>query len=464
LGLYTVMGIPSYFSYIIRKHPYIITRLQQADNLYLDSNSIIYDMVSSLEVCTEEILAKAVCEKIDYYLNLVNPKRVIVAFDGIPPMAKIKQQRERRYKSWIMPSKSGGWNTLQITPGTSFMTYLDRVLNKHFANYTTKYDYFQLSTSVESGEGEHKIFTHIRDHPEAHISQRTLVYGLDSDLIVLGLNHLIYGEIRLLREAPAFMLDDRELHVLDLPKLAEGICEVIGPTKLPDYILMTLLLGNDFMPHFPALNLRTTGFDTLLKTYTSCMSPTDHLFDQEINWDQVTKFFKQLSVREHSIIAKEYHARNRLRVDTSTEEKKAMNLPILQREVEHGICPIQNGWEKRYYKALFKDEKIETICKNYTDMLQWNMQYYTKGCMDWTLQYHYMYPPLLVDLVQHLPSQTVHTYNQTKLTSPELLRYVLPPIYHNYIPNGCSQESLKPKLVWAYCRYSWESHVDFHCQ
>jgi 5'-3' exoribonuclease 1 len=458
------MGIPSYFSYIIRKHPYIITRLQQADNLYLDSNSIIYDMVASLEVCTEEILAKAVCEKIDYYLKLINPKRVIIAFDGVPPMAKIKQQRERRYKSWIMPSKSCKWNTLQITPGTSFMTYLDRALNKHFANYAPNYEHFQLSTSVEAGEGEHKIFAHIRSHPELHRSCKTLVYGLDSDLIVLGLNHLQYGEIRLLREAPAFMLDDRELHVLDLPKLAEGICEIIGPTKLPDYIFMTLLLGNDFMPHFPALNLRTNGFDTLLKTYTSCMSPTQHLFDKEIQWDQVARFIKLLGTREHSIMVKEYLARNKLKVDTSTEEKKEMNLPLLQREMEHTICPIRPGWEKRYYDTLFKETNIEVICKNYTDMLQWNMQYYTTGCMDWSIKYKYMYPPLLTDLWKNIPVQTIHTYNQTILTPSELLRYVLPPLYHDYIPGGSSQESIKPKLVWAYCRYTWESHVDFHCQ
>jgi len=114
-------------------------------------------MVASLKVCTDELLAQAVCDKIDEYLKLIEPKRVIIAFDGVPPMAKIKQQRERRYKSWMMPGKPG-WNTLQITPGTSFMTYLDKVLHKHFAKYAAKYDYFKLSTSVEPGEGEHKIF------------------------------------------------------------------------------------------------------------------------------------------------------------------------------------------------------------------------------------------------------------------------------------------------------------------
>ena len=453
------MGIPSYFSYIIRKHPYIITRLQKADNLYLDSNSIIYDMVASLQVCTDELVAQAVCDKIDEYLKLIEPKRVFIAFDGVPPMAKIKQQRERRYKSWIMPGKTG-WNTLQITPGTSFMTYLDTVLKQHFEKYSMRYDFFKLSTSIESGEGEHKIFEHIRAYPEAHRDTKTLVYGLDSDLIVLALNHLKYGNIRLLREAPAFMLEDRELHILDIPKLADGICELIGPTKLPDYILMTLFLGNDFMPHFPALNLRTTGFDTLLKTYQQCMK-TERLFDGEIQWEQLARFVKALSLQETSIMSREYYARNRIRADTSTEEKAQMNLPILQREMEHYICPIRAGWEKRYYDTLLKSSNVESICKNYTDMLRWNMQYYTTGCMDWTIQYHYMYPPLLVDLVQHLPRQLIHTSDTTTLTPSKLLHYVLPSVYHDYIPGGRAIESVKPKLVWAYCRYVWESHVDF---
>jgi 5'-3' exonuclease len=455
------MGIPSYFSYIIRKHPYIVTKLQRADNLYLDSNSIIYDVVASLEVCTEETIMKMVCEKIDDYLKLVQPKRVIVAFDGVPPMAKIKQQRERRFKSWLIPSKPTSWNTLQITPGTAFMKNLDVVLHNYFATYDTKYDYFKLSTSVEEGEGEHKIFAHIREYPEYHKTHKTLVYGLDSDLIVLSLNHLQYGDIRLLREAPAFMMDDRELHVLDVPKLAEGICELIGP-KLPDYIFMTLLLGNDFMPHFPALNLRTSGFDTLLQTYTSCMGPTDRLFDEEIQWSHVKRFIQALSDKEHGIMVKEYHARNRLRVDVSTEEKKNTNMPILQREKEHAICPVQKGWEKRYYQTLFHTPNIPMICKNYTDMLQWNMKYYTTGCMDWSIYYHYMYPPLLVDLVQHLPTQTIHTYNRQVMSPSDLLRYVLPSPYHGFIPGGESFVSKQPKLVWAYCRYQWESHVDFN--
>jgi len=454
------MGIPSYFSYIIRKHPYIITSLTKAHNLYLDSNSIIYDMVHSIDPGDkfEERLIKAVCDKIDYYLYLVNPKRVIIAFDGVPPMAKVKQQRERRYKSWIIPGPDSAWNTLQITPGTIFMDKLDASLKSHFKYYDQKYDYFKLSTSKEKGEGEHKIFEFIRKNPDYHAFQKTLIYGLDSDLIVLSLNHLKFGDIKLLREAPAFMMQDKELHVLDVSKLADGICEIIG-NKIPDYIFMTLFLGNDFMPHFPALNLRTTGFDTLLQTYTSCILPHETMYDgDKINWSVVERFLNALSEKEHSIFIKEYHARNRIKVDTSTEDKKINNTPLLKREREHFICPIKEGWEHRYY-SLLNYAPIEKICKNYMDMLEWNITYYTIGCTNWSLYYEYSYPPLLIDLSKHVPQQTIISYNDTTLTSLELLKYVLPPPYYNYIPNEVSQEAEKPSLLWTYCRYIWESHV-----
>ena len=257
------MGIPSYFSYLLRRYPYIITSVQKADNLYLDSNSIIYDMASTITDTShfESTLIQKVCDKIDGYLSLIGPKRVFIAFDGVPPMAKIHQQRDRRYKSWVIQSmgKPTGWNTMQITPGTSFMNEMNRQLHLHFKHHAQRYESFQLSTSQDPGEGEHKLFQWIRDNPQLHANQKTLIYGLDSDLIILSLHHLHYGEIRLLREAPSFMLSDRELHVLDVPKLAESIRDVIGETKLSDYIFMTLFLGNDFMPHFPALNIRTTG-------------------------------------------------------------------------------------------------------------------------------------------------------------------------------------------------------------
>ena len=448
------MGIPSYFSYLLRKYPYLITSLQKADNLYLDSNSIIYDMVSTMK--NEQDLIKKVCEKIDYYLNLIEPKCVFIAFDGIPPMAKVKQQRERRFKGWLTQTPSA-WNTIQITPGTTFMNELDKGLTHYFRNHASRYDFFKLSTSKEAGEGEHKLFEWIRTHPELHQDKKTLIYGLDSDLIVLSLQHLQYGEIRLLREAPAFMLSDRELHILDIPLLAKSIEEVIGKDKLSDYILMTLFLGNDFMPHFPSIQLRTNGFDILFQIYISTIEPNEYLFQKEIQWNMLEKFIKALACKEEMCMIKEYHSRNRYQVDTSTEEKRQLNTPMLKREKEHFICPIKKGWQKRYYDTLLPvDPKI--VSDHYLKMFAWNMKYYTKGCTDWSYAYPYSYPPLLEDLAKYVKPSVEFSCNKV-LSEEELLSYVLPGPYHSFIPGKENKECTIPKLEWSYCRYLWESHV-----
>ena len=104
------MGIPSYFSYIVKNHPQIIRKyykdILKVDNLYLDCNSIIYDSYSKInfEKLTDTItksIIKQVILKIEEYISIINPsKNVIIAFDGVAPVAKLKQQRSRRYKSW----------------------------------------------------------------------------------------------------------------------------------------------------------------------------------------------------------------------------------------------------------------------------------------------------------------------------------------------------------------------------
>ena len=104
------MGIPSYFSYIVRSHRSIIRKYNTnlcIHNLYLDCNSIIYDIARTIKDAKhdkdfENKLIKAVCEKIVYYINIIQPKnRVFIAFDGVAPVAKLNQQKNRRYKSWL---------------------------------------------------------------------------------------------------------------------------------------------------------------------------------------------------------------------------------------------------------------------------------------------------------------------------------------------------------------------------
>ena len=88
------------------------------------------------------------------------------------------------------------------------------------------------------------------------------------------------------------------------------------------------------------------------------------------------------------------------------------------------------------------------------------MQYYTTGCVCWSLYYHYMYPPLLKDLVEHIPEKVVLEKGDEPWSESKLLSYVLPSAYHRFM-GGMDVEAELPTLEWSYCRYLWESHVSF---
>jgi 5'-3' exonuclease len=106
------MGIPSYFSNVVKRHKAIIKKLSglpRIHNLYMDTNGLIYDAVrivgSNRGISNDDYetrIIDTVCSKIDEYMKIFRPTdKLFIAFDGVAPVAKLNQQRERRYKSWF---------------------------------------------------------------------------------------------------------------------------------------------------------------------------------------------------------------------------------------------------------------------------------------------------------------------------------------------------------------------------
>ena len=103
------MGIPSFFSFIVKNHSNTLRKLSsnpiKVDNLYLDCNSIIYDAFYKMDTTTitEDIsyyIISCVIQTIKEYINLLKPtNNLMIAFDGVAPVAKLEQQRSRRFKS-----------------------------------------------------------------------------------------------------------------------------------------------------------------------------------------------------------------------------------------------------------------------------------------------------------------------------------------------------------------------------
>ena len=538
------MGIPSYFSYIVKNHPKIIKKyfkdVLKVDNLYLDCNSIIYDAYGKMtfdpksSVLTETIgltIIQQVIAKIEYYISIVEPqKTVIIAFDGVAPVAKLEQQRQRRYKSWYQNDISrqifkkvdtNAWNTAAITPGTIFMSELNSLIQKHFATIkflnNTPLNIL-VSGSNEAGEGEHKLFDYIRKNPEKHSEETSVIYGLDADLIMLSINHLpISPKIYLFRETPHFIqsidssLEPEANYFLDIPELTNAIIGYMNSNQLDDsekpnsnstmaynkvydYIFICFFLGNDFLPHFPAINIRTGGTDKMLNAYRATIKPDENLTDgKTINWANVRKLISFLAKQEEQFIIAEHKLRDRgennsrhfsKNVNKTTfaddEFKKFELTPTTDRELEKYINPFKPNWQQRYYRGLLgiRSDTTGQITKdvsiNYLQGLEWTMKYYTTGCADWRWQYKYSYPPLLQDLIKHVPlfpTEFVLEKPFNPVTEIVQLCYVLPKHSLNLLPKNLGQVLQKNykdwyradcEFVWAYCRYFWESHVQMN--
>ena len=212
----------------------------------MDSNSIIYDclhkMSNEYDVHKkdefERNLIKNTIMKIEEYISIISPsEKVYISFDGVAPVAKLEQQRTRRHKSLLEaklnkqlnPKYVESWDKISITPGTNFMRLLNKSVCDHFtsANATS---YYIVSGSNEVGEGEHKIFKYMRDNRLKLKNKAMVVYGLDADLIMLGLNHLdVSNQIYLFRETPEFIksidssLIPNENYMIYLNELSRGI-------------------------------------------------------------------------------------------------------------------------------------------------------------------------------------------------------------------------------------------------
>jgi len=526
------MGIPAYYGYLIKNYKKIIIQIKKmnnrSDNFYLDSNSIIYNCLIEMEGKFSKLfineLIKKICLQIDKYIKEVKPKKIVyISFDGVAPFAKLKQQKERRFKSKIIAElindmvkdtddeKEDAFDRTSITPGTYFMNELNKKVKEYFKGREKAYNVKKIivSGSDERGEGEHKIFDYIRNNKD--ISESHIIYGLDADLIILCLNHMyITKKIFLFRETPEFIknlspdMDPGDLYVMKIEELMYYVLMKMfgkdmrndknGVKCIKDYVFIMQFLGNDFMPHFPSLNIRTHGIGMLLETYKNILG-TKQLYIMENNtivWKNVRLLVGEFAKMELDNLKREYKIRDKMEmgvlrresqqpIDTEMSkeilEKAILNIPIKERELEKEIDPFSYYWENRYYKKLFGTERTEDnlkkICLNYIQGLEWNIKYYSSGCVNWKWKYNYCYPPLFQDLLKYIPLWDIEFIkeNNESISAVTQLAYVLPPSSLYLMPKQYQMRMIKYKhkkndvsLNWSFCRYFWESHFDFQLE
>lgn len=324
-------------------------------------------------------------------MNLVAKVRptdlLVVAIDGVVPVAKMNQQRWRRARSAMEKSLDNIFDSNAITPGTDFMLKLDAYLQDFFADPINQNRLPQTvvySSQRVVGEGEHKIMDLMRQGlypPGGHV-----IYGLDMDLIVLSLVSPVKG-ICLYRE------DQKE--TINIDNIANYLISRLGETGPMDFALMSFFVGNDFLPAQPAFANLGKSLNLMIDTLSKMGLP---LVDANgIIWANLRKFAQELSAEESHLLREESQIMYRYPSDL-------YEYAIQDRYFNYGR--FRDAW---YTWALGLDETvvnpqddINNMITNYIAMLDWIYRYYTLGlsAVDYYFYYHYYATPLLSDIVE----------------------------------------------------------------
>jgi hypothetical protein len=316
------MGILRYFGFMLQRYipPDLTFFPGNIDCLWFDMNGIIHEVrertIFDHPLLTGKDLEKMIFKNIIFRLESIvfrvskennNGQQLnwlIIAIDGIPPVAKMVKQRQGRFNSAIPKAstaqeaasvlaaaeeekraavkkaskteKKTGSN--EINPGTDFMIRLNKYLREYLKSPNGQKLYRNLIYSSMSvvGEAEHKIMDLLKQEP--FLNLRHIIHGLDADL--LHLTSLSPAEqIYLLRDNPV-----RPSHeprdpnkpiptdtwfYYSIPEVRKWVRHRMGNTAyaIQDYFFITLLMGNDFFPPQAALLDVYSSGDLLIETY-----------------------------------------------------------------------------------------------------------------------------------------------------------------------------------------------------
>jgi 5'-3' exonuclease len=365
------MGIPYYVASLIKSHKHIqkdVTRVE-ADVLGIDFNCFIHtylkasNPIGSIVVALHELLT-----------NVVQAKKVYIAFDGLVPMAKMVQQRYRRFRR---ADKTEDFDKHQISPGTPYMKELAKTLRFIFPDVI-------ISDTLERGEGEHKIFLWLRTLPENE-RRNICIYGLDADLVLIALAQSDVGDIRLLREK-----QDEGFSTFSVSGL-----KAVLPLDVEQYLRMSIMcFGNDFMPNLPMFSLREDGYARAL-FYAD--KDTAHK-------DELKVFLKRAKESDRRIVAADGHA---------LEQRYA--------------CHLMDG-------VLDWEPVVRAFWKTFA----WTMHYFkTSEVLDWEWYYPYPEAPLMTVLNDYeIFAEFTWEHPEPKFTVEDQLRFILPS--HSLTATGLS--------------------------
>jgi len=260
-------------------------------------------------------------------------------------------------------------------------------------------------------EGEHKVMSYIRrmkaeDPDWSKRGLRHIFYGLDADLIMLSLvthekNFMLLREKMSVRHSRGskpkdpinYVREDFELlEVALLRKMLalqfRGLNEDVElPFELKldrlidDFVFICMLIGNDFLPHLPSLDIADGSLNLMMSTYKDLLPVMGGYLTHKVSIHR-----PRLEIYLQAISQKE---------------------PLyFQHRAQEEKNPEMGGanYKDVYYQSKFgwapeETEKRREVVEDYITGLYWNLEYYHNGVRSWEWYFPHLYGPLLSDLV-----------------------------------------------------------------
>jgi 5'-3' exonuclease len=488
------MGVPGFFKWLKDNKKKLKSKNLIRDNinkkvkyLMLDTNCLLHPCVNCIkdkikdkkennktrEQIEDEIFL-LIETRIMEMIDKIKPEYIYIAIDGVAPIAKILQQRQRRHRYLYdtkIKLKYDNTNeeinnidevirndgitisrlpisSIELTPGTEYMERINKRMIELVKKIgeERKIKYIYSSYHVE-GEGEHKILQYIRKNVKSE--DTIVIYGLDADLLFLALSLGIEYDLYIMREKAVFqnktveIEDEIDYNYVEINELHLMINNL--NIKTNDFIMLCYLVGNDFIPGLLTTDIKRNGLDKIISSYEEARK----LFDKDIieknkdnkliiNYDLILEIFKKLEYTEWGI----WKNINRDKLEKSEIEKQKNFDKFISGENMNTECleKIEFSSETDYYNyylgindSVIDKSIIKKMVKNYITGMEWCINYYLDDCKSWSWGYNFMIAPLIKDIIKYFPKNIKLENDKRELCPVEQLLLAIPIDTYNYV-------------------------------
>jgi len=430
------MGIFNFYNWFKKNHGSHIRRVHflrpfsaPIDTLIIDMNGIFHTSAQRVHGYgrhktkqTAASVAEDIVASIHNIVKMTKPKKNLLLFvDGVAPACKMEQQRQRRFRN-ANEQTAGAFDPNCLSAGTEVMRELCAAVRRAIPTFKLN---VHLSDDLEAGEGEHKAMAYIREHKGLG---GVCIYGSDADLIILGLltNRFNFFVLREDNEGKHEIINVSGVAgvlktLMDWRMLHPSTRDYDPRQAITDFCFLTFLVGNDFLPHVPSVEILENGIETLIGLYYAASAEHGHLTSTSRGKTHINHlalralFFKIGQLEKQLLEAKIARARLYFPDELLIQSTSAAG--------ELNLADYRDRYNSEHFGG---SANVARVCCKYVDGLQFVLHYYTSGATDWTWKFGHLYAPFASDLAHgnHVP---LKFSKKPPLSVEAQLVHILPP-------------------------------------